>query len=120
VLADETVPGGRGPDRAEPLGEDGERAGRDVSIVGRDDHVPDCPDLARYGTDSATRAGIAGPQRHELAGPIHGAQDPHLGASVRHALFCEAKPGGSEQGQPEPEQRRELLDASPAGEPWSA
>jgi hypothetical protein len=52
-------------------------------------------------------------QREELAGPIHGAQDPHLGASVRQALFCEAKPGGSEQGQHEPEQRRELLDASP-------
>ena len=48
-----------------------------------------------------------------LAGPIHGAQDPHLGASVRQTRSCEAKPGGSEQGQREAEQRRELLDASP-------
>jgi hypothetical protein len=35
VLPDEAVPGGRrGPHRAEPLGEDGERAGRDVTIIG--------------------------------------------------------------------------------------
>jgi hypothetical protein len=40
VLAYEAVPrGGRGPDRAEPLGEDGERAGRDVPIGGRRDHL---------------------------------------------------------------------------------
>ena len=42
---EQTSGGGRGPDRAEPLGEDGERAGRDVPIVGRGDHVLDRPDL---------------------------------------------------------------------------
>jgi hypothetical protein len=52
-------------------------------------------------------------QREVLAGPIHGAQDPPLGTSVRQPLSCEAKPGGSKQGQREAEQRRELLDASP-------
>ena len=36
VLPHQTVPGrGRGPRLAEPLGEHGERAGRDVSIFGR-------------------------------------------------------------------------------------
>src|SRR5262252_9364710 len=46
VLPDEAVPGGgRGPDLAEPLGEDRERTGRDVSIFGRGDQVLDCPDL---------------------------------------------------------------------------
>ena len=35
VLPDEAVPGrGRGPDRAEPLREHGERAGRDVTVSG--------------------------------------------------------------------------------------
>src|SRR5262249_33728188 len=48
-----------------------------------------------------------------LAGPIHGAQDPRLGASIPETLPCETKPGGAEQGQREPEERRELLDASP-------
>ena len=52
-------------------------------------------------------------QWEELAGPIHGAQDPPLGASVRQALSCEAEPGGAEQDQREPEQRRELPDSSP-------
>src|ERR1700724_2799404 len=46
VLPYEAVPGGgRSPDRAEPLGEDGERTGRNVPIVGRGDHVLDHPDL---------------------------------------------------------------------------
>ena len=31
----------------EPLGENGERAGQDVPILGRDDHVLDRPDLGR-------------------------------------------------------------------------
>ena len=39
-------------------------------------------------------------------------QDPQLGASVRQTRSCEAKPGGSEYGQREPEQRPELLDPS--------
>jgi hypothetical protein len=42
-------------------------------------------------------------QREVLVGPIHGSQDPNLGASVRQTLSCEAKPGGAEQGQREPE-----------------
>jgi len=29
------------------------------------------------------------------ASPIHGAQEPHLGVSVRQLRSCEAKPGGS-------------------------
>jgi hypothetical protein len=45
ILTDEAVPrGGRGPDRAESLGKNGERAGRDVPI-GRGDHGLDRPDL---------------------------------------------------------------------------
>jgi hypothetical protein len=41
----EAVPGrGRGPSRAEPLREDGERAGRDVTVVGRGHPVLDRPD----------------------------------------------------------------------------
>ena len=52
-------------------------------------------------------------QGNIFAGPIHGAQDPRFGASVRQTRSCEAKPGGSEQGQREAEQRRELVDAAP-------
>jgi hypothetical protein len=53
-----------------------------------------------------------GPQRYTRAGTIHRAQDPDLVASVRQALFGEAKLGGSEQGQHQPKEHRELLDAS--------
>src|SRR5258708_864635 len=57
VLPYEAVPGGgRGPARAEPLGEDGERAGRDVPIVGRSDHVLNRPDLG----ERQSRRGCAG------------------------------------------------------------
>src|SRR5947208_16875069 len=52
-------------------------------------------------------------QREILVGPIRGAQDPRLGASVRQTLSREAKAGGAEQGQREPKQSRELLDAAP-------
>jgi hypothetical protein len=52
-------------------------------------------------------------QREVLAGPIHGAQDPRLRASVGQPRSGETKPGGSEQRQRESEQRRELPDASP-------
>src|SRR5712691_915111 len=46
VRPDEAVPGrGGGPDLAEPLGEDGERAGWDVTIFRRGDHVLDRLDL---------------------------------------------------------------------------
>ena len=34
-----------GPDRAEPLRQDGERAGRDMPVLGRGHHVLDCPDF---------------------------------------------------------------------------
>ena len=69
---------------------------------------------ATHGTGSATNAGTAGPLAtgYGPAGPIHPAQDPHLGASVRQTFSCEPKPGGSQQGQREPEERRELPDAS--------
>ncbi len=52
-------------------------------------------------------------QREIRARSIHGAQDPHLGASVRQTRAGEVKPGGSEQRQREPQERGELLDASP-------
>jgi hypothetical protein len=42
----EAVPGGRrGPDRPEPLGQDGERAGRDVPVRRRGHHGLDDPDF---------------------------------------------------------------------------
>src|SRR5712692_4340246 len=123
VLPYEAVPsGGRGPDRAEPLGEHGERAGRNVPVCGRGDHVLNRLDLGRRQSIRCC-AGTAGPivkrtrvlspapgmepawrhtqeaqdslQREVLAGPIHGAQDPRLGASVPQTLSSEAKPGGS-------------------------
>ena len=53
------------------------------------------------------------PQRDARAGPIDGAQDPHLGASVGQPLARQCETRGLQQGQHEPEQRRELLDASP-------
>ena len=46
VLPDEAVPGGgRGPDRAEPLRQEGERAGRDVPVLGCGHHGLNSPDL---------------------------------------------------------------------------
>jgi hypothetical protein len=47
-------------------------------------------------------------QREVLAGPIHGAQDSQLVASVRQTRYAEAKPGRLQQGQHEPQQCREL------------
>jgi hypothetical protein len=42
------VPGrGGGPDLAEPLRQDGERAGRDAPVLERRHHVLDRPDLGR-------------------------------------------------------------------------
>jgi hypothetical protein len=87
VLPYEAVPGrGRRPDLAKPLGEDGDRAGRDMPIGGRGEHVLDRPDLLgpqsmrgctrtggliierhafccrrQDGTDLVTNAGAAGP-----------------------------------------------------------
>jgi len=48
-----------------------------------------------------------------LAGPIHGAQDSQLVASVRQTRYGEAKPGRLQQGQREPEQCHELPHPSP-------
>ena len=45
-LLHEVVPGrGRGPDLAEALRKDGERPGRDVTVLRRRHHVPDRPDF---------------------------------------------------------------------------
>ena len=51
--------------------------------------------------------------REVLAGPIHGAQDSQLVASVRQTSYGEAKAGRLQQGEREPEQCRELPHASP-------
>jgi hypothetical protein len=64
-------------------------------------------------TGRHTQESQDGWQREVLAGPIRGAKDPELGASIRQTLVSETKPGGSEQGQYEPQQRCEFLDASP-------
>ena len=53
------------------------------------------------------------PQRNARAGSIDGAQDPHLGASIGQPLARQRESRGLQQRQREPEQRRELLDASP-------
>jgi hypothetical protein len=51
----------------------------------------------------------------EIRAPaIHGAQDLHLGASVRQTRAGEVKPEGAEQRQREPQERGELLDGSTA------
>ena len=108
--------------------------------MGRGDHVLDRPDLRerqarrRYaGTGRLIlgRTGVLAPapgmepagrqleksqhrsQGKILAGAIHGAQDAPLGAPVRQTRACKPKPRGSEQGEHEPEQCRELVDASP-------
>jgi hypothetical protein len=52
-------------------------------------------------------------QREVLAGPIHGAQDSQLVASVRQTRYAVAKPGRLQQSQHEPEQCHELPHASP-------
>src|SRR5215472_12094430 len=116
VLPHQTVPGrGRGPDLAEPLGQDGEPAGRDVTIFRRGDQVLDRPDLcgrqsrrgcARTGRliIEHTRGPLAAPgmkptrrdtqepqersQREVLAGPIHSAQDSQLVASLRQTRYA--------------------------------
>ena len=45
-LPNEVVPGRLGgPDRAEPLRKDSERAGRDMPVIGRGHHVPDSQDF---------------------------------------------------------------------------
>ena len=121
VLPDEAVPGGgRGPDRAEPLRQDGERAGRDVPVLGCGHHVLNCPDLgrgqsmrrrvrtgrligkahtrlaavARHGTDSATSEGTAGaPALAQTLGPDPRAQDSDLDAFVGQMLVRQRASG---------------------------
>jgi hypothetical protein len=70
--------------------------------------------VARHGTDSATIAGTAGaPQRNKNAGPIHGAQDPDLGASVGQTRVRQRESRAWKQGEREPKECGELLHASP-------
>ena len=140
VLSHEVVPGrGRGPDLPEPLREDGERAGRDVSELRRGHHVLDHPDfrwrqpmrrcagtgqlivqrtrvLPSPGMEPTRRQAEEPekrPQRDAPAGPIDSAQDPHLGASVRQPRARQREPRGPQQRQHELQQRGELLDTSP-------
>jgi hypothetical protein len=98
----EMVPGrGRGPDLAEPLRQDGKRAGRDVPVLTRSHHVLDRPDLewgqsmgrrVRTGRLVVERTRVLQPslgmestrgqsqepqerpQRNELAGALQGSQ----------------------------------------------
>ena len=113
VFPYEVVPGRRGrPDPAEPLRENGERAGGDVPVLGRGDHVLDYPDFrwrqpmrrrARTGRLVVKRTRVLPspgmeptrrqaeepekrPQRDARAGPIDGPQDPHFGAAVGQPL----------------------------------
>src|SRR5882672_9134302 len=109
-LPHEMVPGrGGGPDLAEPLRQDGERAGRHVTVLGRGHHVLDRPNFGwgqsmgrrvRAGRLIVKRTRVLQPspgmeptrgqsqepqerpQRNKVTGKIHGAQDPDLGASV--------------------------------------
>ena len=70
---------------------------------------------ARRETGSATDAGTAGSPRNgtHCAGAIDRAQDPRLGGSVGQTLVGQRESRASQQGEREPEQGRELLDASP-------
>jgi len=139
-LAHETVPSRRrGPDLAEPLRQDGERAGRDVPVFGRGHHVLDRPDFGwgesmgrpeRTGRLVVKRTRVLQPlpgmeptrrhaqepqerpHRHKRSGPIHGEQDPDLGASVWQTLVRQCESGASEQGEGEPKECGELLHAS--------
>jgi hypothetical protein len=56
------------------------------------------------------------PERNARAGLIDGAQDLPLGAAVWQPLPRQGESGGSVDGEHEPKQRRELLDASPEHE----
>jgi len=56
------------------------------------------------------------PQRDARAGPIDGAQDPALGASVGESLVGHGEPRDPQHRQREPKQGRELLDAPPEPE----
>ena len=52
-------------------------------------------------------------QRHILAGTIHGAQDPDLGASVGQTLVGQLESRASKEDKGEPKECGELLHASP-------
>jgi hypothetical protein len=53
------------------------------------------------------------PQRHILAGTIHGAQDPDRGASVGQTLVGQLESRASKEDKGEPKECGELLHASP-------
>ena len=53
------------------------------------------------------------PQRHILAGKIHGAQHPDLGASVGQTLVGQLESRASKEDKGEPKECGELLHASP-------
>ena len=140
-LPHQVVPGRGGrPDRAEPLRQDGERPGRDMPVFERGHHVLDRQDLGsgqsmgrRVRTGrlivKRTRVLLASPgmestrgqsqepqerpQRHKLAGAIHGSQEPCLRVSAGQALVRQREPRASKQGEGEPKECRELLHASP-------
>ncbi len=139
-LPHETVASrGRGPDLAEPLREDRERAGRDVPILGRGHHVPDRPNFERgqsmgrrvrtgrligkrtrglqpppgmESTRRQLRESQERPQWHKLTGPIHGAQDPDLGAFVGQPLVRQPESGAAQERECQPTERGELLHVS--------
>jgi hypothetical protein len=53
------------------------------------------------------------PHWYKLAGPIHGAQDPDLDASVGQTLVRQRESRASEQSEREPKEGGELPHASP-------
>ena len=136
----EAVPGRRGgPDPPETLREHGERAGWDVPVGRRGHHLFDDSDFSwRQSVRRHPRTGrlvVEGtrvlplpsmeparrqpkdpqerPEWNARAGLIDGAQDLPLGAAVWQPLPRQGESGGSVDGEHEPKQRRELLDASP-------
>ena len=52
------------------------------------------------------------PQRHKLAGPIHGPQDPDLDAFVGQTLMRQRESGASQESERQPKERGEFLYAS--------
>src|SRR5262249_3448574 len=120
-------------------GEDGERGSQDVTICGRGDHVLDRPDFGwgqsvgrrvrtgrlivklthvlplSPGMEPARRQSQEPqerPQRHKRTGTIYSSQDPGLGASVRQTLVRQRESRGSKEGERQPKECGELLDAS--------
>src|SRR5262249_21143884 len=141
ILAHQLIPGrGRCPDLTDALRQNGERAGRDVPVLGRGYHVFDRQHLAwsqtkrrraRTGQLIVKRTCVFEPspgmeptrgqsqetqectQRYKRSGAIHGSQDPHFGASVRQTRVRQRESRASKKGQREPKECGELLHASP-------